>query len=304
MTSLKHTYAVMGASGHIGSVVAKLLLNTGNQVRVIGRSAERLKGLVDQGAIPCTGEFYDIEVLTKAFMDVDGVFAMIPPNYQAPDHLAFQDRIGSAIARAIHKSGIRYLVNLSSIGANLAEKNGPIRGLHNQEARLNDMIDLHVTHLRPAYFMENLLWSIPTIKSLGVNGSALRGDIPIPMVATKDIGAKVASLLADLTFQGKSVFEFFGPRPVTMQEVTAILGKEIGKPDLKYVQFPYDDAEKAMIGAGLSTDSARLMIEMNRSFNDGLILPTQRVTQDHMGATRIEDFARMFKEAFQGAGRS
>ena len=166
------------------------------------------------------------------------------------------------------------------------------------------MKDLHIIHLRPAYFMENLLWSIPAIQSLGVNGSALRGDIPIQMVATRDIGAKAASLLADLNFQGKTAFEFFGPRPVSMNEVSTILGKEIGKPDLKYVQFSYEDAEKAMIGAGLSPDSARLMIEMNRSFNEGLIMPTQTMTQDHMGTTRIEDFARMFKEAFHLGGSS
>jgi hypothetical protein len=50
--------------------------------------------------------------------------------------------------------------------------------------------------------MENLLWSIPTIQSLGVNGSPLRGDLPIPMVATSDIGAKAAAFLADPEFQG------------------------------------------------------------------------------------------------------
>ena len=130
MTSLRHIYAVMGASGHIGSVVAKLLLSAGNQVRVIGRSIEHLKRLVDQGAIPHTGDFYDVEMLKKAFIDVDGVFTMIPPNYQAPDHLAFQDQVGSAIASAIHNSQVKYLVNLSSIGAHLTEKNGPIQGLH------------------------------------------------------------------------------------------------------------------------------------------------------------------------------
>jgi hypothetical protein len=39
------------------------------------------------------------------------------------------------------------------------------------------------------------------IQSLGVNGSPLRGDLPIPMVATSDIGAKAAAFLADPEFQ-------------------------------------------------------------------------------------------------------
>lgn len=301
MTQTRHSYAVMGATGHIGKVVAKRLLQTGNQVRGIGRDAERLKELVDQGAILHTGEFHDVEMLTRAFTDVDGVFAMIPPDYHAPDHLAFQDRVGSAIDRALQNARVKFVVNLSSIGAHLGEKTGPIRGLHNQEVRLNDIKDLNVVHLRPAYFMENLLWSIPTIQSLGVNGSPLRGDLPIPMVATDDIGEKAAAFLADPQFQGHTAFEFFGPRPVTMEEVTTILGQAIGKPDLKYVQFPYEEAEKAMVGGGMSADAARLLIEMNRSFNEGFIRPTQPMTPDHLGTTRIEDFADIFAAAFRAA---
>jgi uncharacterized protein YbjT (DUF2867 family) len=293
----------MGATGHVGKIVAERLLRTGAQVRVIGRNADRLKGLVAQGAIPYTGEFHDLDALTNAFTGADGVFAMIPPDYHAPDHVAHQDQVGSAIARALQKAQVRFVVSLSSIGAHLAEKNGPIRGLHNQEVRLNNLNALHAVHLRPAHFMENLLWSIPTIQSLGINGSPLRGDLPIPMVATRDIGAKAAEFLAGLTFQGHTAFEFFGPRLVTMREATTILGKAIGKPDLQYVQFPYEDAEKAMVKAGLSPDAARLMIEMNRSFNEGFIRPTQPMIQDHLGTTNIETFAKTFTAAFEVAIR-
>jgi hypothetical protein len=66
-------------------------------------------------------------------------------------------KIGSAIARALRNARVKFVVSLSSIGAHLGEKTGPIRGLHNQEVCLNDIKDLNVIHLRPAYFMENLL---------------------------------------------------------------------------------------------------------------------------------------------------
>ncbi len=88
-----------------------------------------------------------------------------------------------------------------------------------------------------------------------------------------------------------------------MQEATTLLGKAIGKPDLKYVQFQYEDAEKAMVKAGLSPDTARLMIEMNRSFNEGLIRPTQSMTLDHLGTTDIAAFAKTFAAAFGAATR-
>jgi uncharacterized protein YbjT (DUF2867 family) len=99
MTPTRHSYTIMGATGHVGRVVAKRLLKTGAQVRGIGRNSERLRGLVDQGAIPYTGAFDDVEALQEAFKGAAGVFAMIPPDHQTHDYLAFQDRVGSAIAR-------------------------------------------------------------------------------------------------------------------------------------------------------------------------------------------------------------
>ena len=86
-----------------------------------------------------------------------------------------------------------------------------------------------------------------------------------------------------------------------MQEATSALGKAIGKPDLKYVQFAYEKVEEAMVGAGMSPDAARLLIEMDRSLNEGLIRTTQAMTPDHLGKTGIEDFAEEFAVAFRAA---
>jgi uncharacterized protein YbjT (DUF2867 family) len=301
MMRTKHAYAVMGASGHIGQVVADRFLKTGSRVHVIGRSADRLTRLVNQGASPYTGVFDDVDMLTKAFTGVDAVFAMIPPDYSTGDHSAYQDRVGSAIAQALQRAKVRHVVNLSSLGAHLSEKTGPILGLRNQEARLNGIKDLQVIHLRPTYFMENLLGSIPTIQSLGINGSALRGDLPIPMVATRDIGAKAAEFLIELRFRGHEAFEFVGPRPVTMQEATSVLGQAIGKPDLPYVQFPYDKAERAMLAAGMKPDVVGLFLEMSRSFNEGLVQPTQPMTRDRLAVTTVEQFANVFAAAYSAA---
>jgi len=117
MTSGSRTYAVMGATGHIGKVVTERLLRAGYQVRVMGRSADRLKGLMGQGAISHPGAFDDTDVLAGAFRGVDAVFAMIPPDYTTGNFLAYQDRVGSAIARAVQTTGLPSVVNLSSIGA-------------------------------------------------------------------------------------------------------------------------------------------------------------------------------------------
>src|SRR5512147_2858854 len=100
------TYAVMGASGHIGRVIAERLLEGDHEVIVLGRSSERLKDLAAKGAKVHAGAFDDVQSLTQAFAGADGVFTMIPPDMMSHDYRAFQDRAGEAIARAVAQSKV------------------------------------------------------------------------------------------------------------------------------------------------------------------------------------------------------
>ena len=65
------------------------------------------------------------------------------------------------------------------------------------------------------------------------------------MIAAKDVGEKAAELLTEEPFRQPRVRELLGPRDYTMAEMTRILGSAIGKPDLRYGQFSYDDARAA-----------------------------------------------------------
>ena len=90
--------------------------------------------------------------------------------------------------------------------------------------------------------------------------------------------------------------ELVGPKPVTLNEATAILGRSIGKPDLHYVQFSYTDAENAMVGMGMKPSIVSLMIEMNRSFNEGRVAPEGKPIR---GTTSFETFAESFAKAYR-----
>jgi uncharacterized protein YbjT (DUF2867 family) len=130
-----------------------------------------------------------------------------------------------------------------------------------------------------------------------VNGSALRPDVPIAMIATRDIGAAAAAAIAARDFTGVEIRDLVGPRDLTMAEATRILGAAIGKKDLPYVQFPYEAFAGALVQAGLSSDVARLYVEMSRAFNDGLIRPPAR-TPGSSTPTGLEAFARDFAVAY------
>jgi NAD(P)-dependent dehydrogenase (short-subunit alcohol dehydrogenase family) len=137
-------YVVTGATGNTGSVVANSLLSKGHQVRVLGRSAERLKALAAKGGEPFLGDMSDSESLAQAFTGAKAVYVMIPPDMKGHDYRAFQDRITEATAGAIEKAQVEYVVSLSSVGADKPAKTGPVVGVHLLEQRLNRIAGLNV----------------------------------------------------------------------------------------------------------------------------------------------------------------
>lgn len=295
-------YAIIGATGHIGSRVADILLNKGEMVRVIGRDSARLQQFVSRGAEAAVGDVQDTAFLTGAFKGVKAAFVMIPPDYGAANFRAYQDVVGISITTAIGTAGVSHVVNLSSQGAELPRGTGPILGLHDQEIRLNALHGIHVLHLRPTYFMENLLANVPLIHEHGFAGSAVRGDLKFAMIATADIADRAAGHLLARDFTGTSVRDLLGQRDLSLQEAFTVIGRRIGILNLVYRQFSPEEFGKALIDMGMSRDVSRLMIEMSDALNRGLFAVNRPRVADNSTPTSIEAFAGWFAEVYHGAG--
>jgi uncharacterized protein YbjT (DUF2867 family) len=300
----KFTVAITGATGHIGHDLTEELLKKGHKVRALGRDEHKLQQFKTKGAEIFSGEPTDSAFLFKAFKGCDAVFSLIPPGYDASDMEVLRDETGEAICQAIAKAKISHVINLSSVGADLPSGTGPIKVLHRMEEKLNSIENLNLLHFRPNFFMENLLGFLPSIKKSGITSSSLKADLPIPMIATRDIALKVAEFFDTLKFTGSSFFDFAGPRDITMEEATKAIGKAIGKSDLKYVQLPYQRAEEEMIASGMHHQIAKLMVEMQKSFNERKIRPTQKLTADHKGKTTIEEFSKIFAQIYNSAKKA
>src|SRR5512144_1256874 len=106
-------YTIMGATGNVGSKIANNLLNRGENIRVISRSRDNLRPLMERGAEAFVGDAADPAFLTSAFKNADCVLTMIPSNIKAEDYRAYQNKVGESVARAIVNSGVRCVVNLS-----------------------------------------------------------------------------------------------------------------------------------------------------------------------------------------------
>src|SRR5207253_7869100 len=129
---------------------------------------------------------------------------------------------------------------------------GPVLGLHNLEQKLNQINGANVLHLRAAYFMENTLPQASPIRQMGSAAGPLRADLKLPMIATRDIGTAAAEALLDPSVRGKQTRELLGQRDLSYAEVATIIGKAIGKPELKYVQLPDDQFRGVLVQMGMS----------------------------------------------------
>lgn len=290
---------VMGATGNTGKKITEDLLKAGEQVRALGRSEGKLAELKRAGAETLSGDAADASFLTQAFRGADAVYTLIPSNPFSPDYRAEQDRQGEAIAQAIRESGVRYVVALSSIGANQGEGTGLVAGLHAQEERLKQLEGVNVLLLRPGFFFENFFETLELIQHQGVIANAVEPDRAMPMVGTRDIADAAAKALRARDWTGVAVRELLGPRDLTYAEATRILGEQIGKPDLRYVQIPYDDQKKALVQAGVSENFAELYAQMIRGFNEGKFKPGAGRTPGNTTPTRFEDFAREFARVYE-----
>lgn len=294
-------YTIFGATGNIGSVITKVLLEKGEQVRVVGRNADKLQKYVQKGAEAVVGDVSDEAAMTQALSGARAAFLMIPPDPASPDYRAEQDRISDSIAAAVKKSALQYAVNLSSFGAQAETGTGPISGLHRFEKKLNAIEKLNVLHLRPAYFLENHLNSINMIQMMGMIGGALKADLRMPQIATRDIGAFAAERLLKLDFNTKQTHELLGQRDLSMNDVAAVIARTIGIADLRYAQFPYEQVEQFLLQMGTPAKTASYFTEMFRGINEGVVVATEPRSAENTTPTSIETFVNdVFAPAYRG----
>jgi uncharacterized protein YbjT (DUF2867 family) len=294
-------YVILGASGNTGSIIADSLLSKGKKVRVVGRDAGRLQRFVRQGAEAFTGDVSDAAALTKAFNGARAAYLLLPPITSRED----QERESDAIAQAVTESGLRYALYLSSYGAHVPEGTGPVTGLHSSEQKLNAISGLNVLHLRAAYFMENNLAAISMIQEMGIFGHALLPDLKLPMTATPDVGDYAAQRLLDLDFSGKQTRELLGERDLSMAEATTIIARGIGKPDLRYVQFPYDQVQQVLEQMGMPPKKAAVYIEMFKAINAGVLAAQEPRSRENTTPTSFEKFVQdVFAPAYHGKTRA
>ena len=291
-------YVVTGSLGNISRPLAEKLVAAGHSVTVVSSKADKNVQIEALGAKAAIGSVEDVAFLTSTFSGADAVYTMVPPNFGATDWKKYIGGIGENYAEAIHASGVKHVVNLSSIGAHMPEGCGPVSGLYFVEKALNALESVNVKHLRPGFFYPNFLGNAGMAKHMGVIGGNYGEGTTLTLVYPGDIADAAAEELLKLNFRGKSIRYVMSDEKTTHQ-VAEILGKAIGKPELPWVNFKDEETFGGMVQAGVPEEIAKNYAEMGSAMRSGEMMSDYFKNKPaEFGKTKFETWAPVFAAVY------
>jgi NAD(P)H dehydrogenase (quinone) len=259
-------FAITGITGNVGGEVARNLLAAKQPVRGVARDVGKCTAWAKQGCEIVGADISDAAALTSAFKGTEGVFVLVPPNFDPSPDFREARAIAVTLRKALDAARPGKVVYLSTIGAQAAQPN--LLTQHTIIERALGDLPVPITFLRPGWFMENSSWEVAPAMSSGVIPSFLQPlDKPKPMVATADIGRVAAALLQE-TWSGHRVVELEGPQRVTPNEIAETFSRLLGRP-VKMEVVPRDTWESLFRSQGMKNPAPR--IRMLDGFNEGWI---------------------------------
>ena len=295
---------VTGSLGHISKPLTEELVQKGHQVTVVSSRAEKQKDIEALGAVAAIGSLENADFLTAVLTGADAAYCMVPPaDYfdQNLDLLAYYRRLGSNYAQAIRQSGVRRVVNLSTIGGHLEKGNGILLGAHDVEEILNELpSDISITQMRPTSFFYNLYGYTEMIKNAGVIAANYGAEDIIPWVSPIDIAAAIAEEF-ETPLSGRKV-RYVASDERSGSDTASVLGAAIGKPDLQWIVISDEETQSGLEAIGMNPRIAAGLVEMYKSLHSGLLAEDyERHKPKVLGKVKLEDFAQEFAAAFQNA---
>lgn len=292
---------VIGALRNIGKHLTGKLIEKGYQVTGVDHKKESAKLIRAMGAIPAVGDLDDINFLSRSFEGSDAVFIMYPPvNYFDPDiDIAASYRKRSEnYSKAILGTGVKRVVNLSSMGAHRENGNGVISGAFYVEQILNNLPEgISVTHLRPNSLYTNLYAYINTIKSDGKIYAPF-GQKSMPWTSPIDVADAAAEELTEL-YNHKKI-RYVASEELTGDEVAKIIGKAINIPDLKWEIINSEQLVNKFKSAGMKAEIAEGVGEMYAALGSGLMIEDYIKNRPRqLGQVKLKEFAEEFAKTYK-----
>lgn len=290
---------ITGSLGHVSKPLAESLLQKGHSVTVVSSNPEKQTDIEALGAKAAIGSIEDAEFLTTTFTGADVVYCMEPPiNFFASqvDMQTHWTDIAQNYVDAILRSGVWKVLHLSSIGAHTDTGNGMLAAHYHVEQIFKQLPgNVSVKFIRPVGFYYNMFAFIHSIKAQGAVVQNYGGDEKEPWVSPLDIVEVIVEEI-EKPFEGRTV-RYVASDEVSPNEVADILGKAIGKRDLKWHIISDEQFLNSLLATGMMPDAAKGLTEMNAGRRSHLYDDYYK-NKPILGKVKLSDFAKEFAAVY------
>ena len=248
---------VLGATGTVGRELVRQLAAGGASVRALVRDRGRARGVLGRLAVEyALGDLAEPETVQRAARGCAQLFLLTPDGPRQVEQ-------ATGAAQAAAEAGVAHIVSLSSSDS---ARDAPFAWAqaHYAIEEHVESLGVHYTHLRPHYFMTNLLDALQVeLGSLVLRVPMGRGRISA--VDVRDIAACAAAVLAGEPLGRPAVLT--GGESFTLAEAAAVLAEHSGIPIRHDDEDPPQHLE-SMLARGVEraeAESVSLLYELGRS---------------------------------------
>lgn len=301
-------HIITGGTGHVGSALAKALLQKGEKITIVSRNSDKAQKWIKKGAGVAVADIYDTDGLHEIFKQGKTLFLLNPPADPMTNTDIQERKTVASLLKAVENTGVEKIVAESTLGAQPGKNIGDLGVLYELEQGVAKL-SYPYSIIRPAYYMSNWDQALHTVLEKGKLMSFFPADLKFPMVAPGDIGELAARLLTEKDtalvrvptnqppdsppHDPTCVFPIPGPDLYSPNDVANAFSKALGGKNVKVNVIPEDQWVNTFQSMGFSKEAAASYAGMTRiSLHGGFEIPANTMK----GATTLQQYIKSLVE--------
>lgn len=286
--------AMLGSLGNVNRVAVPELLNAGHEVTLLTSSADRVAEIEALGAHAVVGSMTNLDDLVATLTGADVAYLMLTGRATG-SLVTHGEMVGNLFKQAIETTGIKRVVNLSSVGADQGPEIGALY-VYNIIEGLLASLPIDITFVRPVAFYGNLMGSIQTIKAQ----HAIINNFPASHRNAYVWPADIAKTVVDAILHpvaGQTV-RYVVSDLFTGDELVAALQETLTMPDLKWIEISDEQALANMTAKGMPEAVATEFVKLGASQRNESAYTDLTAHMPVLGDFKLADFLPIFKAAY------
>ncbi len=283
---------VVGATGQMGGMIARQLLEQGQDVRVLVRPQSNYQPLVEAGARPVFGDLKDRASLDEAVRGVDTVITTANSAQRGgEDNPQTVDLQGNAnLIDAAKEGGVRHFIFVSALGAN---PNSPMPFMQAKAATEQRLRESGMTYtiLSPNMLME--VWLPMIVGGPAIGGQRVtlvgEGSHRHSFASMGDVVQYTVRCVNNLAAENRMIV-IGGPQAVSWRDVVSAYEEALGRPvDVQFVPMgqPVPGLPDTINGLLMGTETYDSEVDMSETPAVFGVRPTSLIefVQRHVDGT-------------------